>query len=234
MQRDSAAIGSAVQVVTVHPGLVRLTHWLNALAIILMIGSGWRIYESSPLFDFFDFPIWLTLGGDPETSQHWHNETGLAGALQWHFAAMWLLFTSLAAYLIYGLVSGHFWRAFLPLSPRAVLRDVTAALSGRLDHRVGERNAVQKLLYIGVIGAMILMVLSGLAIWKPVQFQVLAALFGGYDTARYVHFFGMSAIVLFLVVHLALTALVPKVLPPMITGRARLDHPSKASERVRS
>jgi thiosulfate reductase cytochrome b subunit len=99
------------------------------------------------------------------------------------------------------------------------LRDLRAALGGQLVHRVGERNAVQRALYIEVITVIVLTVLSGLAIWKPVQFQELTAVFGGYDAARYVHFFCMAAIVLFLAVHLALTALVPKVLPPMITGR---------------
>ncbi len=203
-----------------HPLIVRITHWVNALAIIVMIGSGWRIYDQEPLFGF-SFPIWMTLGGRPEISQHWHNEEGLAGALQWHFAAMWLLFASLTVYLVYGLVSGHFRRSLLPIRPRAVMRDLVAALHGRLAHNVGERNAVQKAMYIGVIGVIVLAVLSGLSIWKPVQFQELTSLFGGYDVARYVHFFCMAAIVLFVAVHLLLTLLVPEVLPPMITGRVR-------------
>jgi thiosulfate reductase cytochrome b subunit len=203
-----------------HPLVVRITHWLNAVAIIVMTGSGWRIYNQEPLFGF-RFPIWLTLGGQPDISQHWHNEEGLAGALQWHFAAMWLLFVSLIGYLGYSLISGHFRRSLLPVWPREVLHDLLAALHGRLAHNLGERNGVQKIMYIGVIVVIVLTVLSGLSIWKPVQFQILTALFGGYDVARYVHFFCMSAIVLFLVVHLSLTILVPKVLPPMITGRAR-------------
>ena len=64
-----------------HPLIVRITHWLNAIAIFIMIGSGWRIYNQEPLFGF-TFPVWMTLGGQPEISQHWHNEEGLAGALQ--------------------------------------------------------------------------------------------------------------------------------------------------------
>lgn len=202
-----------------HPLMVRITHWLNAVAILVMIGSGWRIYNQEPLFGF-TFPVWMTLGGQPDISQHWHNETGLAGALQWHFAAMWLLFVSLIAYLVYGLTSGHFRRSLLPVRPQEVTRDLLAALRGRLSHNIGERNAVQKAMYIGVLGVIVVVVLSGLSIWKPVQFQGLTALFGGYDVARYVHFFCMAAIVLFLAVHLSLTLLVPKVLPPMITGRA--------------
>jgi len=188
------------------------------LAIFIMIGSGWRIYNSEPLFDF-TFPVWMTLGGSPEISQHWHNEEGLAGALQWHFAAMWLLFVNMLVYLVYGLTSGHFRRTMLPIRPQAIFHDLRAALGGQLVHRVGERNAVQRALYVGVITVIVLTVLSGLGIWKPVQFQELTAAFGGYDAARYVHFFCMTAIVLFLAIHLTLTALVPKVLPPMITGR---------------
>lgn len=200
--------------------MVRITHWLNAAAIIVMVGSGWRIYNQEPLFGF-RFPVWLTLGGQPAISQHWHNEEGLAGALQWHFAAMWLLFVSLTSYLVYGLLSGHFRRSLLSVRPQAIVRDLLAALQGRLAHNVGDRNAVQKVMYIGVIIVIVVTVFSGLSIWKPVQLQELTALFGGYDVARYVHFFCMGAIVLFLVVHLSLTILVPKVLPPMITGRAR-------------
>jgi len=208
-----------VRPIVLHPLLVRITHWLNALAIFIMIGSGWRIYNSEPLFGF-EFPVWMTFGGWPEVSQHWHNEEGLAGALQWHFAAMWLLFVNLLVYFVYGLISGHFRRDFLPVRPHEVMRDLRAALAGRLVHNVGERNAVQRALYIGVIAVIVLTVLSGISIWKPVQFQEMTAVFGGYDAARYVHFFCMAAIVLFLAVHLTLTALVPKVLPPMITGRA--------------
>jgi thiosulfate reductase cytochrome b subunit len=218
------AVGEArrqTRYIVLHPAAVRITHWLNAAAIIIMIGSGWRIYDSEPLFGF-RFPIWATFGGWPEVSQHWHNETGLAGALQWHFAAMWLLFVNLLVYLLYGLISGHFRRTLLPIRPREIVRDLRAALSGRLTHQVGERNAVQKTMYVGVITVIVLTVLSGLSIWKPVQFQGLTGLFGGYDIARYVHFFCMAAIVLFLGIHILLTALVPKVLPPMITGRAKI------------
>ena len=214
--------GRYARYVVLHSPVVRITHWLNALAIIIMIGSGWRIYNQEPLFGF-KFPVWMTFGGWPEISQHWHNEEGLAGALQWHFAAMWVLFVNLLIYVAYGLMSGHFRRALLPIRPREIVHDLGAALSGQLVHRVGDRNAVQKAMYVGIVTVIVLTVLSGLSIWKPVQLQELTAVFGGYDVARYVHFFCMAGIVLFLVVHLLLTALVPKVLPPMITGRARID-----------
>jgi len=191
----------------IHPVWVRITHWLNAIAMLLMIGSGWQIYNASPLFDF-SFSRSITIGG-------W-----LAGALQWHFAAMWLLAINGAIYLILGFATGRFRRKLWPISPRAVIADGIAALKGKLSHEdLSVYNAVQKLLYAGVILAGVVVVLSGLSIWKPVQLQWLTALFGGYDAARYVHFFAMAAIVGFLVVHVALALLVPKSLRAMIAGR---------------
>lgn len=194
---------------TIHPLWVRLTHWINALAMLLMIGSGWQIYDASPLALFrFEFPLTITLGGD--------LPTGLA----WHFAAMWLLVANGIVYVTLGLVTGRFRARLFPLRPREVVRDLGAALRGKLAHDdLAVYNAVQKLLYLGVILAGIVIVLSGLSIWKPVQFQELTALLGGYDTARYVHFFAMSAIVAFLVVHVILALIVPRSLRAMIIGR---------------
>ena len=213
-----------VSKVIIHPLTVRITHWLNALAMIIMIMSGWRIYNSEPIFPF-SFPIGLTLGGSFDGSVDIHNEDGLAGALQWHFAGMWLLAINGLVYLAYGILSGHFRRAFLPVGPGAVFRDALAAVQFRLPHRLGAYNEVQKTLYLGVLAAGVIMVLSGLAIWKPGQFQELAWLFGGFDVARVIHFLGMAAIVLFLVVHVALVIIVPKTLPPMISGRASAHEP---------
>jgi thiosulfate reductase cytochrome b subunit len=204
-----------------HPMSRRVMHWVNAAAILIMIGSGWRIYDASPPLSWdFGFPYSFTLGGDIFRSEAIHNEDGLANALLWHFAGMWVLVLNFLAYLAVGLLSGHFWRDFLPLWPRAILRDLFDALRFRLDHSLGHYNAVQKLFYWGVILAIAVTILSGLSIWKPVQLQELTWLFGGYDTARIVHFFGMSAIVAFLFVHIALTILVPKTLVAMTLGRA--------------
>jgi thiosulfate reductase cytochrome b subunit len=191
----------------VHPLWVRLTHWTNAVAMVVMIGSGWEIYNASPLFSFV-FPRGITLGG-------W-----LAGALLWHFAAMWLLAVNGLIYLVLGIATGRFRRKLVPIRPGEVLADARAAFTGKLTHDdLSVYNAVQKLLYLGVIVAGIVIVLSGLAIWKPVQLQELTAVFGGYDAARYVHFFAMAAIVGFLVVHVVMALLVPKSLRAMITGR---------------
>jgi thiosulfate reductase cytochrome b subunit len=192
---------------TIHPAWVRVTHWVNALAMLVMIGSGWQIYNASPLFAF-TFPREIALG-------QW-----LGGALLWHFAAMWVLAINGLVYLTLGFVTGRFRRKLWPVTPGAVLADIKAALTFKLAHDdLAHYNAVQKLLYAGVILAGIVVVLSGLAIWKPVQFQELTALFGGYDVARYVHFFAMSAIVGFLAVHIALALIVPKSLRAMVAGR---------------
>jgi len=191
----------------IHPVWVRVTHWINVVAMVVMIGSGWEIYNASPLFPFV-FPRGITLGG-------W-----LAGALLWHFAAMWLLAVNGLVYLVLGVLTGRFHRKLVPIRPADVLSDARAALAGKLNHDdLSVYNAVQKLLYLGVILAGIVIVLSGLAIWKPVQLQELTALFGGYDAARYVHFFAMATIVGFLIVHVMMALLVPKSLRAMITGR---------------
>jgi thiosulfate reductase cytochrome b subunit len=202
-----------------HPLLRRLSHWLFAVAILVMIGSGWRIYNDVPILPF-RFPLWLTLGGDTDYSYDLHGESGTANAIAWHLAGMWLLVASVAVYLLHGLLTGHFRRDFLPLSPRAFGRDFLAAARFRLDHHLGTYNAVQKAFYWGALFAILMMVASGLSIWKPVQLGWLTWLFGGFDVARIVHFFFMTAIVAFLVVHVALVALVPKTLVAMTLGRA--------------
>jgi thiosulfate reductase cytochrome b subunit len=192
---------------TIHPVWVRVCHWTNAVAMVIMIMSGWQIYNASPLFDFL-FPKTITLGG-------W-----LAGALLWHFAAMWLLAINGLVYVILGFATGRFRRKLIPITPSGVLEDTKAALTGKLSHAdLSKYNSVQKLLYAGIILVGVLIVLSGLAIWKPVQFQYLTMLFGGYDVARYVHFFAMAAIVLFMVVHVVMAFLVPKSLRAMLIGR---------------
>ena len=193
----------------VHPLVVRITHWINAFAVLIMVASGWQIYNASPLFNF-SFPDALTLGG-------W-----LAGALQWHFAAMWLLALNGMLYVAYGILSGHFRRKLFPISPRAVVHDVRRALRGKLSHDdLSVYNAAQRAAYLTIILALGLLVLSGLAIWKPVQLQELAALMGGYEGARLVHFAAMAVVVFVVIVHVVMVALVPRTFPAMITGRLR-------------
>jgi thiosulfate reductase cytochrome b subunit len=202
-QQVTPATGKVIQ-----PAWVRAMHWANAFAMVLMIMSGWQIYNASPLFDFLKFSKSITLGD-------W-----LGGALLWHFAAMWLLMVNGLAYLAVGLATGRFRKKLLPITPTGVVSDVKAALTFKLAHDdLTKYNYIQKLLYAGIIAVGIVIVLSGLSIWKPVQLYWLSALFGGYDVARYVHFICMSLIVAFLAVHVVLALLVPKSLRAMIIGR---------------
>jgi thiosulfate reductase cytochrome b subunit len=210
LQADQFAGTSSSSAQTIHPVWVRITHWINVVAMFVMITSGWRIYNASPLFSF-TFPPAVTIGDGLD---------GLPGALLWHFAAMWLLVVNGLTYVALGILTGRFHRKLLPIRPREVIRDVRAALAGKLSHEdLSIYNAVQRLLYLGVIGAGVVIVASGLSIWKPVQLQEVVAVFGGYDAARFVHFFAMASIVGFLAVHVALAILVPKSLRAIIVGR---------------
>ena len=208
-----------------HPLPVRIMHWLNAAGMIIMIMSGWKIYNDEVIFGWLHFPDAITLG---TWAQH---------ALQWHFFGMWIIAINGLAYLCYGFISGRFRRRLLPLPLRELIATIRDALTFRLRHDdLTHYNAVQKLLYIGIILVGILAVLSGLSIWKPVQFSELASLFYDFQTARLVHFLCMTAIVLFLIVHVLLALLVPQSLLAMVTGgpvikdgEARRDpHPATA------
>lgn len=198
-----------------HPLPLRIMHWTNAIAMIVMIGSGWKIYNDEVIFGFLHFPQAIVLG---VWAQH---------ALQWHFFGMWVLVLNGLAYLAYGVATGRFARLFFPIRPREVIADAVAALSFRLKHQdLTHYNAVQKVLYVGVITIIVVQVASGLAIWKPVQFSGLVSMLGGFQSARLIHFLGMAAIVLFMVVHVALALLVPKTLVAMFTGGPRLPAPA--------
>ncbi len=199
------AASRSVQVRPAHKLPVRIMHWVGAAAICCMILSGWAIYNASPALPF-TFPAWMTLG-------HW-----LAAGIAWHISAMWVLFADGIAYLAYGLLGGHFRRDLWPPGPRAVLRDLTAALRLRLGHRLGAYNAVQRLLYGGVIVVIGIAVATGLSIWKSVQLAWLTDLFGGYPIARGIHLAMMFAILAFFLVHVTLVALFPRTLLAMIAG----------------
>jgi thiosulfate reductase cytochrome b subunit len=198
-------MGSGSQVV--HPAWLRVTHWVNVLAVTLMVMSGWRIYNASPLFQF-KFPDSITLGD-------W-----LGGALMWHFAAMWILLVNGLMYLGINLLSGRWRGRLLPVRFEEFLRDVVATLKGRLSHQDLTRyNSIQKLAYLSVIADLLLIVLSGLVVWKSVQFPHLRALMGGYDSARVVHFFAMAFLIAFVAVHVTMAALVPRTLLLITRGR---------------
>jgi len=191
----------------IHPLWLRLTHWLNAIAVVILAMSGWRIYNAAPFFDLV-IAKGITLGG-------W-----LGGAIQWHFAAMWLLVGNGLIYLACNAASGRAWRKFFPLSPRAFVADLRAALHGQLSHAdLAHYNSVQRAAYLFVIVDAVVLVLSGLVLWKSVQFPLLRELLGGYESARRVHFLAMAAMVAFVAVHLLMVALVPRTLLAMIRGR---------------
>jgi thiosulfate reductase cytochrome b subunit len=190
-----------------HPAPIRVMHWLNAIAILMLLFSGLKIYDDYPILSWLYFPEAITLGGHPET------------ALQWHFFAMWILMANGLVYLAYGLATGRFRRKFLPVDPREVVATIRDALRLHLAHDDLRRyNGVQKLLYLGIVAIVVLQVATGLAIWKPVQFSEFAGLFGSFQTARILHFAGLVAIAGFLVVHVALALLVPKTIVAMVTG----------------
>ncbi|PMS23673.1 transmembrane hydrogenase cytochrome b-type subunit [Trinickia dabaoshanensis] len=193
---------------TIHPAWVRIFHWVNAAAAVVMCLSGWQVYDASPIFKAIRFPAAITLGG-------W-----LGGALLWHFAAMWILAANFSGYLAIGIMTGRLRTKFFPLRFRAIVNDLAAAMRGTLSHDdLSRYNAVQKLAYLFVLADIAVLVLSGLAIWKPVQLPLLRLLMGGFDNARVVHFVAMSALVAFLAIHVVMVALVPRSLLTMIRGR---------------
>ena len=190
-----------------HPGWLRLTHWLNAVAVLMMVTSGWRIFNASPFYDF-TFPAALTLGG-------W-----LGGALQWHFAGMWLLFGNGVLYLMLNIATGRLFQRFFPVSPRGVFHDLSTALRGKLAHDdLTHYNQVQRVAYLFAIVDIALLIISGLVLWKSVQFGLLRELLGGYESARRVHFIAMALLMGFVAVHVVMVAVVPRTLLLMITGR---------------
>ncbi len=199
-------------------------HWLNALAMIVMITSGWGIYDDDAIIKGFLFPGVLRLG-------EW-----AAPSLNYHFAGMWLLAVNGLAYLAYGLATGRLRERLLPIRTREIVSTVRDTLRFRIAHEdLTTYNAVQKLLYIVAILAGVMQVASGLAIWKPVQFSGLVSLLGGFQFARIIHFAGMTILVGFLIVHVALALLVPQTLWAMLSGgprleTRRLDEPASAQD----
>jgi thiosulfate reductase cytochrome b subunit len=192
---------------SIHPAWMRITHWLNAIAVVIMVMSGWKIYNASPIFSF-KFPGEITLGG-------W-----LGGAIQWHFAAMWLFAFNGLVYLAINIFSGRLRVKFFPINIRGVIGDMKDALRGKLAHDdLSKYNMVQKIAYLLVTLALVILVLSGLAVWKPVQFPLLLSLMGDFDNARIVHFWAMAFVVSFLAVHLLMVVLVPRTLLTMIRGK---------------
>jgi len=201
-----------------HPLPLRIMHWINAAAIFVMIGSGWKIYNDDAIFGFLHFPDAFVIG---KWAQY---------GLQWHFFGMWIFVLNGIAYLSYGIATGRFRRKLFPISVKEVLATVADALRFKLSHDdLTHYNAVQKILYLGVVLIGILIVITGLCLWKPVQFSELANLFGSFQTIRLIHFLCMSAIVAFILVHVTLALLVPRSLLAMLTGGPGVDDRAAAA-----
>jgi thiosulfate reductase cytochrome b subunit len=202
-----------------HPLPIRIMHWVNAVAILIMISSGWKIYNDDVIFGWLHFPEALTLG-------HWAQH-----GLQWHFFGMWILVLNGISYVTYGLMTGRFWRMLFPIRWRELLKDMSDAVHFRLAHDDPTHyNVVQRLLYVGILLIGALIVITGLVLWKPIQFSELTGMFGSFQTVRLIHFLCMSAIVLFLLVHVTLALLVPQTLVAMVTGGPAInDMKAKAS-----
>jgi thiosulfate reductase cytochrome b subunit len=194
-----------------HPWPVRIMHWINAVAMLVMITSGWGIYDDDVVIRGLHF------------GQAWRLGEWAAWSLNWHFAGMWFLALNGMAYLTYGFLTGRFRERLLPIRLSEFLQTVAETLRLKIAHEdLTVYNAVQKSLYIIVIVAGVSQVVTGLAIWKPVQLAGLVSLLGGFQAARWIHFAGMTVIVGFLVVHVALAVLVPQTLWAMLTGGPRL------------
>jgi len=206
------------------PLLIRLSHWLSVPLLVVMAGSGLQILVAYPyLGPRGGLYKWYPLQGDPPPS--WLRfGTWLAGARQWHFAIAWFLVLNGAIYVAYQITSGE-WRrrVFLPR------RDAAGALAMFLYYlRVSRTpppedfyNGLQRLAYTLAIVFAMTIVLSGLAIYKPVQLHWLAAMFGGYDGARVIHLGGLILLAAFTLNHVVLVALHPRTLIAMITGGKR-------------
>jgi len=206
------------------PWPIRLTHWLNIPIIVIMAGSGLQILSAYPYMGPQGAQWgWYPLQGF--TPPHWLKVGGwLAGGRHWHFAVAWLLVVNASIYLAYFFGSGE-WRRrlFIPWHDlqSAILTWAYYVRIVKNPPEVALYNGLQKLAYTGALLFGLLMVLSGLAIYKPVQLHWLTLLFGGYDGARLVHFGGLLLLAGFVAIHLVLVALHPRDLLAMITGGSR-------------
>jgi thiosulfate reductase cytochrome b subunit len=213
-----------------HHGLVRLAHWLNASFLVGMIGSGLQIYAAFPHFGPRGAPYPVPNPWDGESLPEWARLGGwLAGGLNWHFALAWPFVITGLVYLGFLAFTGE-WRSLL-----FRLHDVRPAIDMQLyylrlrrEHPPqGKHNALQKAAYTGIVVLGAISVLSGFAIYKPVQLSWLTALFGGYELARYWHFVTVWVFVGFTLLHVVLVLLVdPASLRAMVTGWYRGRFPS--------
>lgn len=198
---------------SIHPLWLRLMHWANAFAVVILIMSGWRIYNATRF-------LHLSVAGVTLFPNGWTLGGWLGGALQWHFAAMWILFLNAILYAVVSIATRRFSRQFLPIGPRSLWVDIQAFVKGQLSHAdIRHYNTIQKLAYLFVMADIVVLICSGLVLWKSVQFPILREVLGGYEGARLVHFLAMTGMLAFVLVHVVMAALVPKTIKAMVWGR---------------
>ncbi len=178
-----------------HPRAIRWLHWINFPLLIIMIWSGLLIYWANDVYITFPdwFYNWFSIG---------HR---LAAGMAWHFLFMWLFAINGAAYVIYTIVSGE-WRYLVP--NRKSLREAWQVLLHDLHLSKSKPprrkfNGAQQIAYTSIIVMGAGSIVTGLAIWKSVQFGWLTTLLGGYRAARFEHFLLTIGFVLFFLVHIA-------------------------------
>jgi thiosulfate reductase cytochrome b subunit len=189
-----------------HPGGLRILHAINAIAVVGLLLSGIEIYRAAPFFPV-RFPMWLSLGGD------------MKGAIRWHFLLMWVLLGNALVYALIRIKPSNGLVGVLPLSFRELWSDVCMAARFKLAHQTHTYNAIQKWLYASVWLVIMLAMLSGLALWKPIQLGGLSNLLGGYEMSRRVHFVAMTLLLAFVVLHVLMALMVPRTLASILVGR---------------
>ena len=230
MDPSAATTAAANSWVKRHHWVVRLTHWLTAILLVGMIGSGLQIYAAFPHFGPRGAPYPVPNPWAGESFPEWARLGGwLAGGLNWHFALAWPFVITGIVYLGFLAASGE-WRSLLfrPRDVRPAVDMQLYYLRLRREHPPqGKHNPLQKAAYTGIVVLGAISVLSGFAIYKPVQLSWLTALFGGYELARYWHFVTVWIFVGFTLLHVGLVLLVdPASLRAMITGWYRGRFPS--------
>jgi Ni/Fe-hydrogenase b-type cytochrome subunit len=196
--------GEVVPVAYEHPWVVRICHWITTVSLLVMIGSGLRIFIAFPSFgpklpqhDFLAVPKTVTIGG-------W-----LGGALQWHFTFMWIFVGTGLSYVVYQVVTGNFREVlFLPRNAKGVWPMARYYfLRGGKPDLAEPYNPLQKLAYTAAVLFGVLSTLTGLVLYKPVQFQWLTLVFGGFRLTRIWHFLSMCGFLAFILGHLVMVLL---------------------------
>jgi Ni/Fe-hydrogenase b-type cytochrome subunit len=201
---EGAKSGDLVAAAYEHSWVVRFCHWVNTVALFVMVGSGLQIFRAFPSFgakipekDLLNWPKAYALGG-------W-----LGGGLQWHLTFMWIYIATGLFYVAYQILSGNYRQVlFVPSDARGVWPMARYYfLFGPKPEATQTYNPLQKLAYTSAIGLGVLSVVTGLVVWKPAQFSWLGWMMGGFHLARLWHFLVMWALLAFVAGHLVMVIL---------------------------